>query len=66
MHSPFWCTSAGAVVEDTGTCNCAYPDCGGYAMHEPYCGIEPIGYLPVFDDEPSLLPTMLWDFGALG
>jgi hypothetical protein len=42
-------------------------------MHEPHCGLELVGWLPgeashnlpgTFDDEPTLLPAMLWDFGG--
>lgn len=74
-----WCgtTSEGMVVIDTSVCSCAYPDCGGYNMHEPHCGIEPLGYLPAeaaadppehtewWSGEPDLLPSMLWDFGGV-
>lgn len=65
--------SNGGVVLETGECTCAFPDCGGYSMHEPGCGLELVGWLPgeashnlpgTFDDEPTLLPTMLWDFGG--
>jgi hypothetical protein len=65
-RSRFGCTSAGVVFEETDDCTCY----GGleHYPHEPHCGLELIGYLPedgTFTDEPSLLPTMLWDFGAL-
>ncbi|WP_109527197.1 MULTISPECIES: hypothetical protein [Nocardia] len=45
------------LVTDTGVCNCAYPDCGGYCMHEPHCGLEPVGEVG-FD----VNLTTLWDF----
>lgn len=42
-------------------CNCAYPDCGGYAMHEPHCGEDFFGELG-----RDLLPASLWDFTQIG
>lgn len=76
MMRAAWCgtTSEGMVVISTDECSCAYPDCGDYSLHEPHCGLEPLGYLPEeaavmhgFDPypEPDLLPSMLWDFGGV-
>lgn len=74
MLRNFGVMSDGAVVEDIGGCSCDYPDWGGYSQHEPFCGLLIIGYLPEeaavmhgFREypEPSLLPSMLWDFGGL-
>jgi hypothetical protein len=78
----WWCgtESTGAVSIDSMGCTCAYPDCGGYPTHEPWCGRELVGYLPReaavmpdpdpwygthYDGESDLLPTMLWDFAGL-
>lgn len=70
----FGTMSTGAVIKDTDDCTCAYPDYGGYSMHEDHCGLELIGFLSEeaavmhgFDPypEPDLLPTMLWDFSSV-
>lgn len=45
------------LVADTGACTCAYPDCGGYCMHEPHCGLEPVGEIGV-----DVNLAALWDF----
>lgn len=70
----FGVMSDGTLVEETDLCSCAYPDCGGYSSHEPNCGLKLIGYLPKHaavdpdpshNDEPDLLPSMLWDFSSV-
>lgn len=71
--SHFSVRTSGAVAEHTDICTCGYPDCGGYSMHEPHCGMELVGFLPreaaasPFDPHPcpTLLPSALWDMGGL-
>lgn len=66
MSSPYFATGMGLVLERTSECTCAYPDCGGYCVHEPHCGLIPVGQLPYLrTDDPELLPSMLWDFSDI-
>lgn len=74
MSGRFGTLPNGAVYQESDLCTC-YGGEPGYG-HEPHCGHELIGFLPVpeganpagtvFDFvDPDLLPSMLWDFSGV-
>lgn len=71
MAGRFGALTNGAVYMESDQCNCS--GMAGYP-HEPNCGLELIGFLarsaaapstPRYLDDPSLLPSMLWDFSGV-